>query len=305
MELQEFKSLFEQTQAKYPYVFEKRHPGYFNKILMYWDVPIEADAYFSKIASASQGIAADAQLDLTHIRDVYKKWRNDHRPRASLSILTALSTESIPVIMPTLLPPTQENIALLRSAFELIATDSPKIVDFLRLKNIPANQRDVDGISLLCHATQRGNENSAIALMRAGANPHMVDSMGNTPLHWAVIQNKRRMAEMLLYFGASPNTPNSAGATPYFLSVIKDDSTIAQRLYEYGADISSHDAIGNTPLHKAVSSGSIENVWLLLIAGAASSARNKAGITPFELAEKNPEIMRIFDKHQVAIRQAA
>ena len=305
MELHEFKSLFEQNQAKYPYAFEKRHPAYLNKILMYWDVPIEAEAYFSKIAASSQSFAADAQLELSHIRAVYNNWRADHRQRASANILTALSPHNVPQIIPTLLPPTQENIALLKVAFELISNDSPKIIDFLSLKNIPVNQRDVDGISLLCHATQRGNEKSAIALMRAGANPHMDDSLGNTPLHWAVIQNKRRMAELLLYFGANPNTPNGAGATSYALSVMKDDSTIAQRLYEYGADITFQDAAGNMPLHKAVSSGSIENVWLLLIAGAPSSARNKSGITPFELAEKNPEILRIFDKHQISKRQAA
>ena len=304
MDIKEFKALFDQCPQKYPFIFEKRHPTAFNMLLTYWDVPIEADAYFDKLINAAANLsgssfAADAKMDLISIRDAFKQWRLNNRPRAPISVLKELGIEMVPSILNQLQAPTPQVSDAMKIAFELASSNSDQIVDFLRSKNLLVNQRNIDGFTPLMACAQKGSEVSAISLIKAGANPHIYDSMGNTALHWAVMQNRRRIAEMLLYFGANPNTPNSSGATAYTLSVVKEDSTIAQRLYEYGADISTQDQNGNTPLHKAIGSGSIENVWLLLQAGAIVNARNKFGVTPTELAEKKPDILRIFDKHNI------
>lgn len=308
MDLQSFKALYAENPKNYPYVFERRYKAVLDRIIMLWDMPIECVALFGQLASASHdiqsGFSPDAKHDLGNLIEVYKKWRAEQRPKANISTLNFLSKGALPGIIDAQKAPTPDVLDAMRLAFELVAADSPKTADLFKLKGLNPNQRDLEGASALMRACQLGKETAAMALIKAGANPHLADSMGNTSLHWAVIQNKRRMVEMLLYFGAEPNTPNSAGASPFSLSVVKDDSTIAQRLFEYGADIASQDNAGNTPLHKAITAGSIESVWLLLVAGALESARNKAGITPFELAEKSPEIKRIFDKHNVQKRKA-
>jgi hypothetical protein len=310
MELAEFKLLFEAHPDKYPLVIERRHPALLQKMLTYWDVPIEAEVFFNRLATAigsasTSPLPPDAALEVEGIRDVYKLWRQAARPRASQSVLRSLSIEEVPGILDTLKRPTPDVAEAMKTAIEMAHGDSPAIAAWLSSKNLSCNQRDMDGTTALMACAQRGQERAAIALIQAGANPHMADAAGNTALHWAVIQNKRRMAELLLYFGANPNAANAAGATSYALSAVKDDSAIAQRLYEYGADIASQDLAGNTPLHKAICAGSIENVWLLLQAGAPHSARNKTGQAAAELAEKRPEIQRIFDKHSLSLKMSA
>jgi ankyrin repeat protein len=309
MELQEFKALFNASPDKYPFQLERRHPAILDKLLTHWDIPIEMEAFFTRIVSSSanlagNGLAPDSLLDLMSVRDTYKMWRDERRPRAAQGKLKEIAAEHVSDIMKTMRAPTPDVVRTMQKAFELVQQDSLLVATYLINSGFNINQRDVDGLTCLMFCAQRGAEASAVALFKSGTNPHMADSLGNTALHWAIIQNKRRQAEMLLYFGANPNTPNNVGATPFSLCAIKDDSSFTQRLYEYGADISTQDHAGNTPLHKAVVSGSIENVWLLLAAGARGMARNKAGVTPRELAEKNQEILRIWDMHNVASKQS-
>lgn len=309
MELQEFKSLFGCSPDKYPFQLARRHPSILDRLLTHWEIPIEVEALFANIVSSSanmggEGLAADALIDLMSLRDTYKLWRDERRPRVGRATIQSLSPEHVPDILKTLRPPTPAVVVSMLKAAELIQQDSPLVGPHLAAVDLNINQRDVDGLTCLMICAQRGSDNSAIALLKAGSNPHMADSLGNTALHWAVIHNKRRQTDMLLYFGANPNTPNHVGATPFSLCAIKDDSSLAQRLYEYGADLSSQDLAGNTPLHKAVTAGSIENVWLLLVAGARALARNKAGFTPRELAEKSPEVLRIWEMHHMAARQS-
>lgn len=309
MELQQFRALFAATPDKYPFQLSKRHPAVMEKLLTHWDVPIEVEALFSKImASASNlggnGIAPDALLDLMSVRDVYRAWRDAQRPKAAAGVLREISVDRVADLLKVLSPPSPDVLAVMRQAFELAQADSPGVGALLASKGLNVNQRDADGLTALMICAQRGCEKAAVVLLKAGSNPHLTDLLGNTALHWAVIQNRRRLAELLLYFGANPNFPNSIGATAFSLASIKEDSALAQRLYEYGADIATQDLAGNTPLHKAVSAGSIENVWLLLLAGAPYSARNKIGVTAREIAEKNPEVWRIWDMHRVALRQS-
>ena len=310
MDLSQFQALFAQHPDKYPLMLERRHRALLDKILACWDTPIEAEVFFARLASdlsnaAASAFPAELAMEVATVRELYREWRLTSRPKASQATLRALGADQVPSILSSLRRPTAEVNSAMRSAFEMAQADAADIAQWLAQRDLSLNQRDMDGITPLMVCAQRGSERSAIALLKAGANPHIPDSMGNTALHWAVIQNRRRMAEMLMYFGANPNTPNASGASPYALSVIKEDSTLAQRLYEYGADVASQDAQGNTPLHKAIASKASDNVWLLLQAGAPHSARNKAGVAAAELAEKTPEMQRLFEKHAQSLRMSA
>lgn len=307
MDLQQFRELFAQTPDRFPFQLHRRHPAAFEKLLCHWDVPIEMDSLFGKLASRSgkpgEGLSEDVKIEIEYLRGIYRSWRDEQRPFAPQHTLHALSAEALPEAMKRVRPPVPEVVAAMQQAFEFVRSDRTEIPSLLAQKGLTVDQRDVDGVSSLMVCAQRGSEKSAVALIKAGANPHVVDLMGNTALHWAVIQNKRRMAELLLYFGANPNHLNALGSSPFAVSCIKEDSGMMQRLYEYKGDIASQDAGGNSPLHKAVGAESVENVWLLLVAGAAFAARNKSGATPLEMAQKNAGLTRLWDMHQTWIKQ--
>jgi ankyrin repeat protein len=52
------------------------------------------------------------------------------------------------------------------------------------------------------------------ALLDAGANPELADSMGRTPLLRAVIAQREDMVQLLLAHHADPNAPDHSGQTP-------------------------------------------------------------------------------------------
>ena len=53
-------------------------------------------------------------------------------------------------------------------------------------------------------------------LLEAGANINERNERGNTPLHWAAMNNPNpAIIIALLEAGANPNTPNKSGETPW------------------------------------------------------------------------------------------
>lgn len=45
------------------------------------------------------------------------------------------------------------------------------------------------------------------------------NSMGHSPLHWAVLNNKQNSVDLLLELGANPNNINNKGMTPFDVAV--------------------------------------------------------------------------------------
>lgn len=307
MDLQELRGLFANEPDHYPFQFERRHGGALERLLGHWDIPIEMESLFAKLASGgskpAEAFSEDVQAELRNLRLVYKAWRDERRPWADAKVLHPISADALSEAMKKVRPPLPEIVAAMQKAFEFAKANRPETPALLAQKGLCPDQRDGDGVTALMECARAGSEKAAVAMLRAGANPHVGDQMGNTALHWAVIQNKRRMAELLLYFGADPNRPNAAGASSFSMACIKEDTGLMQRLYEYGADLASQDKLGNTPLHKAVAAGAVESVWLLIVAGAAYAARNKSSVTAREMAEKNPELLKVWDLHQTWIKQ--
>jgi ankyrin repeat protein len=96
--------------------------------------------------------------------------------------------------------------------------------------------------------------------------PHSRSRMGDTPLHYAVIQGNIRAISLLL---------------------------------DAGADIASAGETGYTPLHYAVLHQQLAAVRLLLERGADISLRAETGLTPVELAEllQHHEMNRLLQPH--------
>jgi ankyrin repeat protein len=94
-------------------------------------------------------------------------------------------------------------------------------------------------------------------LLKAGADPHLADKDGDTPLHKAQVVS---VAEALIKNGADVNARNNRGETPLMATYSEE---IARLLVQSGADISARDNEGHTALDRARSSGFQDKVKVL------------------------------------------
>lgn len=96
-----------------------------------------------------------------------------------------------------------------------------RIVDFLLRSGVDVNAQDADGVTALMLAVKYGLLFIIRKLLSKGADPMMVDSVGNTAMHYAYAFKQAASAEMLTEFtvdettGAGSSTldqvPNGAG----------------------------------------------------------------------------------------------
>ena len=85
-----------------------------------------------------------------------------------------------------------------------------------------------------------------------GANVHLVDSSGETPLHKASVKGHLEIASLLIANGAEVDVKAQDGCTPLYLSACSKHKTVSQYLLKCGAVIEEDIAImlGNTELIK-------------------------------------------------------
>lgn len=142
------------------------------------------------------------------------------------------------------------------------------------------NQKDpVTGATVLDIAVRNNNAEAVRVLLDHGADPHLPDGMGRTPLINAAVWGKTKALKALLSHGASVDSVERWGGTA--LDAARDDNNIenVRLLIEAGADLNAQDIDGNTPLMKAVLNQQTEIEELLLQSGADPSIRNKYGHT--------------------------
>ena len=96
---------------------------------------------------------------------------------------------------------------------ELITVQDEKGV-FEILKQINA-QEPLKGSTPLMQAIEFNNSLKLIeALIGAGAKIHTKDFVGNTPLHFAALENRKEVVELLLKHGADKEAQNADGKKP-------------------------------------------------------------------------------------------
>lgn len=88
----------------------------------------------------------------------------------------------------------------------------------------------------LCYALQKRDQESAIALIDAGASLEaMVD--GNAPLHWAVFANQRELIPLLVRAGANIEQKNERNFSPLHLACSNGYLQVAEELLVQGASV--------------------------------------------------------------------
>lgn len=119
------------------------------------------------------------------------------------------------------------------------------------------------------------------------------ESTGRTPLHEAIGNDSREIAEMLLQRGADPNTTfkreegryrTSVAETALMLATERGDLDLVKQLLEHGARPDDSNEFGETALHLAVQAESEALVRALLEAGANPQPDSPDAKSPLQIA---------------------
>lgn len=115
-----------------------------------------------------------------------------------------------------------------------------------------------------------------------------VDLDGNTALHVAVLSGSIDSVNVLLEAGADVHVKNKHGWTPLETSLYGsgDQSAVAKALVAAGANAQQRSSDGQTLLHAAVATPGVNPRLVALLAQdpSALEARNDQGQTPLEVA---------------------
>jgi ankyrin repeat protein len=116
--------------------------------------------------------------------------------------------------------------------------------------------------SAINDAVRDGDEEKVMALLKT--NPALISSRdkdGDTPLHFAALNNDMPMIQLLLTNGADVNAVDYQGKTPLLMAVILNRKDAVELLLANGAYVNVWDNDGDTPLSWAA--GDKEMVQLL------------------------------------------
>ncbi|XP_042882547.1 ankyrin-1-like isoform X4 [Penaeus japonicus] len=143
---------------------------------------------------------------------------------------------------------------------------------------------DQAGQSALQVAARYGAGNVVQALLSRRAEIDTSDNWGKTPLHEAAWYGQDDVVKILLENNASLAVHDKSGKVPLHEAVWFGRIGVVRTLLEHGADVNTVDDNGLTPLHYAAELESVTILGALLARGGDSNARDKEGMTPLHYA---------------------
>jgi len=139
---------------------------------------------------------------------------------------------------------------------------------------------------LQCNPRLISRYSSVLVAMKSSLD--LVNFMGQTPLHIAILLGQCHAVESLLRMGADPAVSDASGNTSYHLAVLKKDSKVLKELLKRSLKKDGVDRLnddGASPLHLAVLSKMEPLVKMLLAFGAHPDGQDaKNGKTPVQLS---------------------
>ncbi|MEE8147097.1 MAG: ankyrin repeat domain-containing protein, partial [Longimicrobiales bacterium] len=148
------------------------------------------------------------------------------------------------------------------------------------------NESETPDESLVADAAQLGDVEAVRALLQQGADPNAAQADGLTGLHWAALNDKLGIAEILLYAGAAVGPVTRVGGyTPLHLASRSGHGELARALLEAGADANTYTTTGVSALHFAAQADAAEAIRALIEHRADVDARDSfSGRTPLMFA---------------------
>lgn len=154
----------------------------------------------------------------------------------------------------------------------------------------------------LTAAVNNGNSEIADILRRAGAEEitpsaeaeqaaqSVYNSMGITPLHYALLAGETEKVKELIASGADVNAKAPNMGTPLLYACTVGNAEAARLLINAKADVNAAGDTGYTPLMMACQTGNKELAEILVAAGADVNAKHvmngqETGLTPLKIAQ--------------------
>ena len=118
--------------------------------------------------------------------------------------------------------------------------------------------------SALILAIHNSYSDIVVMLLNNGADVTEKNSVGFTPLHYAVSYLEPPVLELMLDKGADVNARNKSGVAPLHIAAWEDEPSVVRLLLSRGAKIDARTAQGMTPCHNALEANqSVEIINLL------------------------------------------
>lgn len=136
----------------------------------------------------------------------------------------------------------------------------------------------------LMYAVQNNNLDMVKLLAYNSLNLDLQNYAQETALNMASRLGYFDMAEYLCYLGANPDIPDFRGVTPLHFAAIFDDYYLADMLLFYKANNLLVSKEGNSSLHFAAMHGDTALIALLLRNGSVVDSLNVDSITPIEIS---------------------
>jgi ankyrin repeat protein len=152
----------------------------------------------------------------------------------------------------------------------------------------------------LLEAARNADHETALALVRDGADVAAVEADGTSALHWAAHFGDARLVQALLAAGADAAIANRYGMTPLHLAAVAGDAAVIEALLDAGADANAVLPEGETVLMTAARTGAPEALRVLLEHGANVAAQDHFhGETAliWAAAEDHADAVRVLIEH--------
>lgn len=166
--------------------------------------------------------------------------------------------------------------------FSALHFDRPQIVEKLLARGFDPNTPNEKGVPGLLVAIQFESPKSALVLAKhPQTRVNAQNTLGETPLMLAAINNHLELAKVLIGRGADVNKP---GWTPLHYAATRGHREMMRLLLENEAYIDSESANGTTPLMMAAYYASPLAVKLLLEEGADPVLVNSGNASALDMA---------------------
>ncbi|MCC7096980.1 MAG: ankyrin repeat domain-containing protein [Thermomonas sp.] len=156
----------------------------------------------------------------------------------------------------------------------------PEAVMTLLTNGADVHLADTDGNTPLHHAVRSSDPGVAALLRDAGADINALNGDGISPLGSACASGNWRLAKFLLERGAKPEPQDGQPALLSAAGCEDDDPIGVQLLLRSRARVNATDGNARTALHEAATAGHLAICRALLDAGADPHAQDAAGRTP-------------------------